>query len=220
MPRAGGCELPSGGISTDLHTSSFSAASHWSMVMHAPPPRLLALGTASVVVAAVRSPWSVACGISLGVLMMAAAVDARELRLPDQLVALAALPLLVASTVALAVGRPEIVTGMLAGAAVAGLPVAVLHLVNPAAMGFGDVKTSLVLGAAMGLVEWRLALVTLGVAAGAAAATCTIRRRPSIAFGPFLVVGAVAVLLIASLAAVLTSSPTLWPTAGEVFPWR
>ncbi len=37
-------------------------------------------------------------------------------------------------------------------------PLLLLHLVSPAAMGFGDVKAGIVLGYALGLVHWHLAL--------------------------------------------------------------
>ncbi len=42
------------------------------------------------------------------------------------------------------------------------------HLVSPSSMGFGDVKAALVLGAAVGTVDWRLAVVALCLAARAA----------------------------------------------------
>ena len=76
-------------------------------------------------------------------------------------------------------------------------PLLALHLVSPDAMGFGDVKASIVLGAALGSVDWRLGLVALSIGAGSAAAVGLARRLHTIAFGPFLVVSA-AVTLVAT----------------------
>jgi leader peptidase (prepilin peptidase)/N-methyltransferase len=50
------------------------------------------------------------------------------------------------------------------------LPVLALHLLSPASMGFGDVKAAVVLGAAVGTVDARLAAVALCLAAAGGAA--------------------------------------------------
>ena len=89
---------------------------------------------------------------------------------------------------------------MIAGALAMALPLLVLHLATPQAMGFGDVKLAVVLGAAVGVADWRLALVVLALASGAAVAVAVVRRRSSIAFGPALAAATCAVLvLIATL---------------------
>jgi leader peptidase (prepilin peptidase)/N-methyltransferase len=62
-------------------------------------------------------------------------------------------------------------------------------------MGFGDVKAGVVLGAALGTVDWRLGIVALTVAAGLGVVVGAIRRSATIPFGPFLVLGAALALL-------------------------
>jgi leader peptidase (prepilin peptidase)/N-methyltransferase len=75
------------------------------------------------------------------------------------------------------------------------LPVLALHLVSPASMGFGDVKAAVVLGAAVGTVDARLAYVALCLAAAGGVAVGLATRRRTIPFGPFLVVASLLVLL-------------------------
>jgi prepilin signal peptidase PulO-like enzyme (type II secretory pathway) len=72
----------------------------------------------------------------------------------------------------------------------------ILHLVAPASMGFGDVKAGLVLGAAIGVVNWQLALAGLALAAGLTATVGVLTRASTVAFGPGLV-AASAIALVA-----------------------
>ncbi|MEU3165499.1 A24 family peptidase [Streptosporangium sp. NPDC006930] len=132
-------------------------------------------------------------------------VDAAVHRLPDRLTLAAYLgtvaPLAVS---ALADGRP----GDLLGAGLGGLALAgfylVLFLVNPAGMGFGDVKFAASLGTALGWLGWNT-LVTgafLGLLAGGlyGAALMALRRagrKSEIPFGPFMAVGTLAAVLTA-----------------------
>ncbi|RSM86758.1 prepilin peptidase [Streptomyces sp. WAC 01325] len=83
-----------------------------------------------------------------------------------------------------------------------------LHLINPAGMGFGDVKLALGVGAALGWYGWPT--VMLGTFAGflfgalygwGLVALRRAGRRSAIAFGPFLLGGALAGLLIGAYAA-------------------
>jgi leader peptidase (prepilin peptidase) / N-methyltransferase len=162
----------------------------------------------SATVALARGPWSIASVMALGVLVVAADVDRRECRLPDILVALAAVPLVVVAVVAVAADSAEVTGAIVAGAIAAGAPIAVLHLVSPSSMGFGDVKAAAVVGGALGVIEWRLAIVTLCAASAAAAASALIGRRHTTAFGPFLVGAA-----LVSVVGVAMAGP-------EAFPWR
>ena len=75
------------------------------------------------------------------------------------------------------------------------LPVLALHLVSPDSMGFGDVKAAVVLGAAVGTADPRLAAVALCLAAAGGAAVGLATRQRTIPFGPFLVVASLLVLL-------------------------
>ena len=142
------------------------------------------------------SPPAVATALSLLVLVVAALVDAAEHRLPNALVAGAAIPVVVAVAV-------DGSAGLLRSAALGGLlvatPMLVTHLVTPSGMGFGDVKAAAVLGAAMGLIDVESALLALVLGLAAGAAWGVGRRARSIALGPALVAGAVAAALIGAV---------------------
>jgi len=141
--------------------------------------------------------WRVlGAGAAIVVLVVAALVDAVEHRLPNALVAMAALPVL--ATVALA-WSDDVGRSTLAGLAFLGGPLLLTHLVVPAGMGFGDVKAGLVLGAALGLVDAQLALLALVLGLAAGAGYGLTRRARSIPLGPFLVAGAIAALAVGRL---------------------
>ena len=124
---------------------------------------------------------------SAAVLVAAAIFDARYRRLPDRFTIAAGIAVTGAAVVA-ATTEPVL------GAVAFTLPLLLVHLVDPAAMGFGDVKIALVLGAACGIVDWRLSLVALLTAAAAASVIAVARRVNSIAFGPALVGATMAVV--------------------------
>lgn len=133
--------------------------------------------------------------LAIATLVPAAVVDAEQHRIPDFWIGAATIALVVTMTITGAAGGHVDIVGTLMGAAAMCVPIMALHLVSPAAMGFGDVKTSVVLGAALGTVDWRLAPVALCLAAFGGAGVGLAGRRRTIAFGPFLVFGAWAVLL-------------------------
>lgn len=153
---------------------------------------------ASVVIAVTWPPWTIATATTLSVLAVAADVDRRQLRLPDSLVGLAAVPLAVAVLGSGVVGRTDVFGSMMLGSAFLAGPIAGLHLLSPAAMGFGDVKLAVVLGAAVGVIEPSLSLVVLCAASGTAGTWGVLRRRRAVAFGPFLVLAAAVVLVAAA----------------------
>lgn len=165
------------------------------------------LGVARHVVAAVAlgccvaltftwPPASVAVGLTLGVLVLAAVVDVVEHRLPNALVAIAAVPVAVAL---LAATSSDLLRSALFGAALLGGPLLLTHLVSPAGMGFGDVKAGAVAGAALGLIDAQLALLALVLGLAAAAGWGLARRSRSVPFGPGLVAGALAALVVARI---------------------
>jgi leader peptidase (prepilin peptidase)/N-methyltransferase len=129
----------------------------------------------------------VGCALSLLVLVVAALVDAVEHRLPNKLVAAAALPVVTALAVA---GSADLVRDAALGSALVAGPLLATHLVTPAGMGFGDVKAGAVLGAAVGLLDVEVALLALVLGLGFAAAWGLGRRARSVALGPALVGGA------------------------------
>ena len=137
----------------------------------------------------------------VGVLL--AVVDFRVRRLPDPLTlpfAAAALGLL--GVAALLPGHAGHWPTALYGALALGAGYFVLWLVNPAGMGFGDVKLALGAGAVLGWYGWPTVL--LGTFAGFlfgalyGGALVVVRkagRKTAIPFGPFLIAGACAGLL-------------------------
>jgi leader peptidase (prepilin peptidase)/N-methyltransferase len=153
----------------------------------------------SLLALAVAEPSLAVAALTIAALVPAAVVDVYERRLPDALVVAAAVVLAITAATAFAFGVEIDIRSMLAGALVAAGPLAVLHLCSPTAMGFGDVKAAVVIGAALGTMRWELALLALALGAGAASAVGIQRRSDSVAFGPFLVGGAWAVLVGASI---------------------
>ncbi|MEF9905660.1 prepilin peptidase [Streptomyces sp. P9-A2] len=143
----------------------------------------------------------------VGVLL--AVVDFRVQRLPDPLTlpfAAAALTLL--GVVALVPEHAGTWTTALLGALALGAGYFALFLINPAGMGFGDVKLALGAGAVLGWYGWPT--VMLGTFAGflfgalyggALVVARRAGRGTAIPFGPFLIAGAFAGLLIGAYTA-------------------
>lgn len=154
---------------------------------------LIALAVAGISVAVGVAAAPV---LAVAVLTPAALVDLRERRLPDRWVLAAATVFVAAGATATLVGDPPAATSVAAGALVMAGPLLALHLVSPNAMGFGDVKAAIVLGAALGAVDWRLGLVALSMAAALASIVGLARRLDTVAFGPFLVAAAALTLLL------------------------
>ena len=159
------------------------ALTHWRAVAAA----ISIIGSTVAVVVGI-SP--IPAALTLAVLTPAAMIDADQRRIPNVWVGAAAVALTVAAATAAAFGQPVDLSGVLGGAAAMGTPVLALHLVSPAAMGFGDVKAAFVLGAALGTIDWRLGLTALCVASFAGALAGLVTKQRSIAFGPSLVFGA------------------------------
>jgi len=165
--------------------------------------RRLLLGSATLVVvasaiAAVIGTVPVAGAIGIAMLVPAAVIDVEERRLPDAWVAAGAVAVIVTFVVDSVVGQPNdngAPASVALGALAMALPVLALHLVSPASMGFGDVKVAVVLGAAVGTMDARLAMVALCLAAAGGTTVGLATRRRTIPFGPFLVVASLLVLL-------------------------
>lgn len=150
---------------------------------------LVAVATCVTAVLAFGDTSQRAAAVTVAATLPAAVVDIRERRLPDRWVAFAAGVLAATAWMAWVFGEFVDLSGMLLGAAAMAGPILLLHLVSPASMGFGDVKASLVLGAAVGSVDWKLAVAGLTLAAGLAATIGIVGRMRTIPFGPFLVIG-------------------------------
>lgn len=139
-----------------------------------------------------------ASALTVALLIPPALVDLLDRRLPNRMLAVAALAGTVTAVATITLGGAVDVRGTVIGALACAGPLLVMHLLSPSAMGFGDVKAAAVLGAALGLIHPFFAL--LGLAAGSlvGAAVGLVGRRRSIAFGPALVAGAVASLALAA----------------------
>lgn len=148
---------------------------------------------------ALEAPAAIATGAALALLTVAALVDAACHRLPNALIATAAVPVTLAVVVA---WSGSLLRGALVGAAFVGVPLLVTHLVAPAGMGFGDVKAGAVTGAALGLVAAPLALLALVLGLLLGAGSGLARRAAAVALGPPLVAGALLALLLGRLAGV------------------
>lgn len=127
---------------------------------------------------------------ALVIAAMLAWIDLRTLRLPDPLVALLAVAVVVPSVLSAQASR-----GLLASAVVfaAGLVCA--------GFGFGDVKLAAVLAFPLGVAGWPavvtgVLVVPLLVVAPTAVGCLLTGRREHLPFGPALVAGAVAALLL------------------------
>lgn len=132
--------------------------------------------------------WFAAISIAL------AAIDLDVKRLPDAITlpsyaVIAGLLLIPADGHALARGAE--------GAAALGAFYGVIWLLTPAAMGFGDVKFAVIIGAITGYVSWGTLLVgafgafVIGSVVGVALlASGRAGRRTAVPFGPFMALGA------------------------------
>ncbi|MGW0865439.1 prepilin peptidase [Streptomyces sp. NPDC002611] len=143
----------------------------------------------------------------VGVLLTA--VDFRVRRLPDPLTlpfAGAALALL-GLTALVPEHAGEWTTALLGSLALGG-GYFVLFLINPAGMGFGDVKLALGTGAVLGWYGWPTVMLgtfagfLLGALYGGALVVARrASRKTAIAFGPFLITGALLGLLVGAYTA-------------------
>jgi leader peptidase (prepilin peptidase)/N-methyltransferase len=143
----------------------------------------------------------------VGVLL--AVVDLRVQRLPDPLtLPLAPVALALLGLAALLPEHAGHWLTALYGALALGAGYFVLFLVHPSGMGFGDVKLAVGMGAVLGWYGWSVVLLgafagfLLGaVYGGALVVVRRAGRRTAIPFGPFLLSGALAGLLIGAYAA-------------------
>ena len=158
-----------------------------------------ALGAVGAAVGAVAQLpaflWLAAVGVTLAV------IDLDCLRLPDRLT----LPSIPVGIVLLALPGdwPALARGVLAAAVAAGLALAFALLAPGGGFGLGDVKLLGVLGLFVGWLGWaELALaVGLGFTLGALAAVGLLAARRAglrdhLAFGPWLIAGALAAVVV------------------------
>jgi leader peptidase (prepilin peptidase)/N-methyltransferase len=161
----------------------------------------LALAAATVLVGltfvAVHPVANAALYAAVQVLLVTiAAVDLETRRIPNELVGGLAVLALVARAVA---ERSHLVESVVAGLAVFGVALLLASLAR-GGLGMGDVKLAGALGLVLGKVV--LLALALGTAAGAIAAVAVLVRRGSagrrttIAYGPYLALGAALGILV------------------------
>ena len=138
-----------------------------------------------------------ACAIVLAWLVVLSAYDIRERRLPNWLTMPGALTIL---TVAAAEGRGA--PALLGAVGLVGLYL-VVHLISPAAMGAGDVKLAVGVGAltgAFGFDVWALAAVTAPLLTAIWACVAVIRRSSStVPHGPSMCLATLAAAALVSV---------------------
>ncbi|GAA5079671.1 prepilin signal peptidase PulO-like enzyme (type II secretory pathway) [Thermocatellispora tengchongensis] len=144
----------------------------------------------------VAAGWLVVVGVPLVL------IDVGLLRLPDPLTGLAYVGVLAAlGGAAVAAGRYDALgRAALAGVALAGFYL-VMFVISPAGVGLGDVKLAGALGTALGWYGWgQVAAGTFAAYALAAAyglglmALRGAGRKTELPFGPFMLLGALAVI--------------------------
>lgn len=142
-------------------------------------------------------PWVAFVGVGTPL----AVIDWREHRLPNRLVGiLAASALVTLGLAAWAEGTPANFARALAGGALLSALFLALAVIKPSAMGMGDVKVSVVIGAYLSWLGWAWlwwGTVTAFTAAALVGVVCRVGLRQPIALGPFLL-GAVLVCAVAA----------------------
>jgi leader peptidase (prepilin peptidase)/N-methyltransferase len=130
-------------------------------------------------------------GCGLGALARGTAIDLRELRLPNFWTAVAFASGLAGSFVA--TSGADAVRGVV----VATAPFLLIHLLDPKALGFGDVKYAGAAGSIVAVVWWPATILMVVVALTTSLIGRVVRPSGPRAFGPYLMAGT----LVASLAA-------------------
>jgi leader peptidase (prepilin peptidase) / N-methyltransferase len=161
-------------------------------------------GTALAAGAVGPRPEALAFGFLALLGVALAAIDLAVHRLPDRLTLRAYPPLIALFAVAaVAAGTPGRLGTALAAGAVTALAYLTLVLIRPDQLGLGDVKLAGLLGIALGWFGWRAVLVgsTLAFVGCALAglwllATKRGKLTSAVPLGPFMVTGAVAVVLV------------------------
>ncbi|WP_418277926.1 prepilin peptidase [Isoptericola jiangsuensis] len=171
----------------------------------APYRRTVAVGTIPAVFWAV---WVSGPGPATAATVVLAAasvplfvIDLRTHRLPDAItLPSTALVLLLLASAGLVTGDPALWRSLLGGIVLGGAYL-LLHVVNPAGLGFGDVKLAVPLGLVSAWYGWPVLWGTVilpfflgGIVGLVLIVARRATRRTAIAFGPFMIAGAAIVL--------------------------
>ena len=161
-------------------------------------PAAIVLAVAAFAAALVRvgvSPYGFMAGASLGVLVVLSAIDLQARILPNRIL----LPATAALLAAQAVFYPEHFVECVLAALAAGALMLAPGLVDPAAVGMGDVKLAVFLGVLLGSAV-APALILGCLATAPVLAVLLVRRgraarRATLPLGPFLTIGTAIVVL-------------------------
>lgn len=131
-------------------------------------------------------------------------IDLRELRVPDRLVAPAAIVAVPLLAIAATSPWPDLsLWRAIAAGAAMGFGYFVLAIVHPAGMGLGDVKLSPIIGAQLGLFGWiptvrgvLLAFLLVGPVALLLLLVKKAKAQSGLPFAPFMALGAIGALLL------------------------
>ncbi|MEU0301913.1 A24 family peptidase [Streptomyces sp. NPDC006175] len=172
-------------------------------------PVVTVLACAALAAATGTRPEAAVWVLLAPVAVLLAVIDRRVHRLPDTLtLPLAGAAAVLLGGVALLPEHGGSWTSALLGGTALGGFYFLLFLINPAGMGFGDVKLALALGVALGWYGWAALCVGgfAGFLFGAlyGAGLMVVRRagrKTGIPFGPFMIAGALTGLLFGGLAA-------------------
>lgn len=171
-------------------------------------PVLALLGIAWAIWASGPGPFTPALVVFAAAAAALLVIDIRQHRLPNVLVfpllGITALLIVLAGVVANDLGAAG---RALLGGLILGAGYLVLYLISPSGLGLGDVKLAPVLGMLAAWHSWPdLALMALlpfllgGVVAVALLALRRVGRKTMIAFGPYMLLGAIILLTWARLA--------------------
>lgn len=168
----------------------------------------VALGTGALfgaTAARLGADWVLPAYLVLAAALVALSViDLRLFLLPNRIVfPLAGLSVVLLGLGAVAEGEVGAYGRAVAAAFVAFLVFALLHVVSPRSMGFGDVKLSFVLGLYLGYLGWGEVVLGLflgflyGAVIGIGLILTGVRtRKDHVPFGPFLAAGTLTAILV------------------------
>ena len=170
------------------------------LLAHPAPTTLVALALAAIAFASYPTPARSALAAFLAaVLVVLAAADLERRIIPNRIV-LPATAIVFVAHVAIDPGRTlELIVASLGAAVVLLLP----NLLNPAAIGMGDVKLALLLGAGLG--KGVIAALLVGFLATVPVAIVMLvrggraARKATLPLGPFLAFGGLVVLIVPRL---------------------
>ena len=142
--------------------------------------------------------------VLVAALVALSVIDLRLFLLPNRIVfPLAGVSLVLLGLGALAEGELGAYGRAVAAAVVAFVVFALLHIVSPRSMGFGDVKLSFVLGLFLGYLGWGEVVLGLflgflyGAVIGLGLILTGVRtRKDHVPFGPFLAAGTLTAILV------------------------